>query len=356
MIKNFIIDKKSTIKLALQKMKKFGTKCLFVCDNDNKLLGSLSDGDIRGALLKQKKISSNIYKIINFYPKYVYQQDLKKNKNILKNLFEKFHLEAIPIVNSEKKIKKLVFWSDLFKKNRIFKKIKILKSPKNNLQVVIMAGGIGTRLKPLTNALPKPMVPINNKTAIEHILDFFKKYGFRRFFISVNYKAEILKLYLKEISKTLKIIFIEEYKFLGTVSSLKLIKSNSDFLLTNCDVIHKVDLEDFIKFHYKNKYDLTLVAAKKKYHIPYGVCSIKNNIFEKINEKPNLNFYVNTGLYIIRKKLVDLIPQNKIYNVTDLIKKAKQQNYKIGIFKIKDTKWYDIGNWGELDRTIKNYK
>jgi len=354
MIKNFIIDKKSTIKLALQKMKKFGTKCLFVCD-DNKLLGSLSDGDIRGALLNKKKISSNISKIINFSPKYVYQKNFRTEEKEVYNLFKKFHLEVIPIVNNNKKIIKFVFWSDFFKK-KIAKKNKILKVQKNNLQVVIMAGGIGTRLKPLTNVLPKPMVPINNKTAIEHIFDFFKKYGFKKFFITINYKAAILKLYLNEISKNLKIVFIEEDKSLGTVGSLKLIKSNSDYLLTNCDVIHKIDLQNFIKFHYNNKYDLTLVAAKKKYSIPYGVCSIKNNIFEKINEKPNLDFYVNTGLYIIRKKLVDIIPKNKVFNITDLVEKAKQQNYKIGIFKIKDTKWYDIGKWSELDRTVKNYK
>jgi len=352
MIRKYIIKIDTNIKSAMIQMKTVGKKCLFICDSENQLLGSLSDGDLRRAMLSGKTFKSKIKSIINYRPKYIFEE--KKNNSKIKNYFVNYKLDLIPIVNKNRQIVKILEWNNFFKTK---KKIKLFNNlNKYNFKIVIMAGGLGKRLRPLTNLLPKPLIPINNKTAIEHILDFFKNYGLNKFYITINYKAKLLELYFNQLLKKKNIIFIRENKPLGTVGSLKKIKSNSDFILTNCDVIHKINLEKFIKFHKKNNYDLSLVAATKKYSIPYGICEVKKNNLLKINEKPSFDTFINSGFYIISNRLIKLIPHNKEYNVTELINDALIKKYKIGVFKIKSSQWYDIGVWKALGQSVKNFK
>jgi len=341
MKKNYLIEPTSTIKQSLVKMKKFGIKTLFIEESCN-LIGSISDGDIRRGLLNNFKLNSKITSMINKKPKFIIQDNSTVVKKKSLDFFNKYKIEIIPVIDKNKKIIKFIHWADhLKKKNYKSKKIKL----KKNLKVVIMAGGMGTRLKPYTNILPKPLVPVYDKTAIEHILDFFKNYGINNFIVTLNYKAAVIKLYLKELSKIYKINFFLEKIPLGTVGSLKFVSKNSDFILTNCDVIHKIDLKKFIEYHYINKNDLTLVVAKKDYQIPYGVCTLNKNFLQKIDEKPKHIFYVNTGLYIISKRCIKLIPKNTIFDVPNLIKLAKEKNLNISAFKISNSQWRDLGQW-----------
>ena len=349
MKKNYLIELTSTIKQSLVKMKKFGIKTLFIAKSGT-LIGSISDGDIRRGLLNNFKLNKKITTIINKKPKFIIQDNSSIVKKKSLDFFKKYKVEIIPVVNKNKKIIKFIHWSDHLKKeNYKSKKIKL----KKYLKVVIMAGGMGKRLRPYTNVLPKPLVPVYDKTAIEHVLDFFKNYGINNFIVTLYYKAEVIKLYLKELSKIYKINFFLEKIPLGTVGSLKFISKNSDFILTNCDVIHKVDLKKFIQHHYINKNDLTLVVAKKNYQIPYGVCTLNKNFLQKIDEKPKYVFYVNTGLYIISKRCIKLIPKKKIFDITNLIKLAKEKNLNIGTFKISNSQWYDLGQWQGFKKNNK---
>ena len=335
-------------------MKSGGLKNLFIVNNNNKLIASISGGDLRNALLKGRKLSDHVFSLANYNPKFIYSSDKKNLKNKLKKLFKKYKLELIPILDEKKSIKNVIRWADFFGKKRKISK-KIATSYKKNLDVVIMAGGKGTRLKPFTEVLPKPLMPIKNKTIIENILNFFKKNGFNKFFITINFKSEILKAYFKEISGNYSIRFIEEKKPLGTIGSIKLIKSNKkNMIIANCDVIYKINLRRFIENHVKKNFDISFVASNKRLEVPYGVCRFKNNKFDKFEEKPELFFYINTGLYIIKSRLKKLIPKNKKFNATDLINLANLKKYKIGIYKIKDNQWFDTGQWSELSKTIKN--
>ena len=239
-------------------------------------------------------------------------------------------------------------WEKLFKSKK--------KQKKLNNTVVIMAGGEGTRLDPFTRVLPKPLIPIKNKTIIEHILDEFKKNGLENFIISLNYKGRILKSFLKEFNYNNKIKYIEEKKPLGTIGSLKLLKVKTiqPILVANCDSLIKTNYTDIINFHKKNNFDLTLIVSSKEYKIPYGTCVLEGNLLSKIIEKPRFNFFTNTGMYLISKDLIKLIPNKKI-GAVEFINICKQKNKKIGVYPIDDDLWIDIGQWAEFKSNFEKF-
>ena len=350
-----IIKKNTSIKEALQRMQEVGVKNLFISNSSDQLIGSVSSGDIRNAILKKKKLSEPIYNFANLKPKFVVEKKGKVNKKKLDLLFQKQKIDLIPIIDSNKVIKDIISWNSFYNKSLV-KKIKKKKLFKDKVDVIIMAGGKGTRLKPFTQILPKPLMPIKNKTVIEHILNSFSKYGIINFFITINFKSEILRVYLKELRMNCKLNFIKEKKPLGTIGAVKLIKKNTkNIIVTNCDVIHKIDMLKMYNFHLKNNYDITLVASSKKYIIPYGICKFKKQDFEKFDEKPELIFFVNTGLYIIKSSLKKIIPINRRLDATDFINTVNNNKYKIGVYKIRDNQWFDTGKWSELNSTLKNF-
>ncbi len=351
----YLIHNNFSIKQTIKKMRSYGLKSLFIIDKNHKLIGSISGGDIRGALLKKKRLSDGIKNIIQYSPKFLYDGPSNVLDKKLKIYFKKYKIESIPILNKDKTIKDIKSWNQLLQtKPKLSKKINKLSN--YNFKVVIMAGGKGSRLKPFTDILPKPLIPIKKKTIIEYILNNFIKYNLKNFIITTNYKSEILKSYLTDKFSKNSFKFVKEKKPLGTVGSLKLIKSNLPFLVSNCDVFHKIKLNKFINFHFQNKNDISLVVAKKNNVVPYGVCQIdKKNQLINLKEKPSSNILINTGLFILQKKVVNLIPKKKFYDFNDLVNLALKKNFKVCVFKIRDNEWYDIGKWDEYSKTRVNF-
>ena len=219
-------------------------------------------------------------------------------------------------------------------------------SLKNNkkIEIIIMAGGLGTRLKPYTNVLPKPLLPFKNKTIIENVISKFTTYGLNKFIISLNYKNILIKSFFKELSPNFKVSFLEENKPLGTAGILyKLKNKNKNYIISNCDVIFDLDYNDLIKFHEKKKFDITLVAAAQKDKIPYGVCKVQNNRLQNIVEKPEKNYLANTGLYLVNSKVFKLIKKNENISFVDLINKAVSKKMNIGVYPITSNAWIDLG-------------
>ena len=214
-----------------------------------------------------------------------------------------------------------------------------------------MAGGKGTRLQPFTKVLPKPLIPIKDKPIISHILNFFKKENFNNIWISVNYKSNILKSFLNYTEKKLKINYINEKKPLGTIGSVSLLpekKISKNFILTNCDILIDEPVNNILKFHNSQQADMTIVVVKKNYKIPYGTCLIGNKgRFLKLEEKPQYNFFVSTGFYVINKKLIRFVKKNKYQDVNDFINKMKKINKKITCYPILEKNWKDFGQWEE---------
>tara|TARA_B110000259_G_C14009863_1_gene399236 strand:+ start:1128 stop:2204 length:1077 start_codon:yes stop_codon:yes gene_type:complete len=351
----YFIKKNATIRTALSFLNISPHKCLLVIDNIKKLLGTITDGDIRKSILKNPILDRPITEIYNKHPIKVYEheineQDIKKNFKINK-------FEIIPIVNIKEIVVGVYSWDHFFD-------IQNDQSTIHNLNIIIMAGGRGVRLAPFTNKLPKALMPIGDKPMIIRIIEKYHIYGFNSFYISTFYKKRILKSSLTnqfKDNRNLKINYINEDKPLGTIGAVANINFNkySDpVIITNCDTIISDNIEKVVNTHIINKYDITLFITEKFFDNPYGEVIVDSkNFLKDIKEKPKLNFLINVGFYIISKKALKLIPKNKFFDATDLILKAKLKRMKIMTHKISSNNWIEIGKMNDLaafNDTIKN--
>ena len=342
---NYLINYKKNIRDCLLKLEQNEQKCLIVINDKKQIVGTLTDGDIRRALLKNAILET---KIINYVKKNPVSIKVK-NSSIseseinekIKNLIEIIkddNIDLIPIIKPNKQILKIV-------STKNFQKIIKKNNKLGNVPVLIMAGGEGRRLKQFTNYFPKPLLPFGNSTSIENIISRFKKYEIKKFYISVYYKKNLIKSYLKgNFHKDL--IFLEEKQPLGTAGSIKLLKGKvkGDFFIINCDTILNINLEKFYEFHKKNNFNLTLVAASKNFQLSYGSCQInKNGQLKKIEEKPSINSLVSVGLYLAKPDIIKKISNKGIFQMDMLIKKIKNNGGKVGVFPIDENSWIDTG-------------
>jgi dTDP-glucose pyrophosphorylase len=342
---NLLISKNATIKEAFKKISKGGHKCLIVTTSDGFLEGTISDGDLRKSILSKKNLDLKIHQTYNNKP-YSVNENYKIEQ--VKKTFISKNYDLIPVVNKNNKVIDVLTWAKIFKNEKKISKLKNI--------VMIMAGGKGTRLDPFTRVLPKPLIPVKDKTIIEHILCEFINNGLNKFIISINYKGKILKSFLEELKISRKINFIEETKPLGTIGSLKLMKEKTSdpILVANCDSLIKINYSDLITFHKKNKFDITILISSKEYRIPYGTCVLNGNLLELIREKPKFNFFTNVGMYLVSPDLVKLIPHKKT-DAIQFIQLCKNMNKRIGVYPIDDEMWIDIGQWAEFQKNINKF-
>ena len=346
-MKNILISPNIKIVQAMKKLGQTGEKCLIIVDSNKRLLGTITDGDIRRAILKGLSTDQSIKSIYSRKPII-----LEKNKYSIegvRNLLSMHRQVLLPIVDKKNIVIDYLNWERAFGAR---KKDKSLITT----QVVIMAGGKGDRLEPFTKVLPKPLIPINEKPVIEHIIEKFTLFGAKNFYLTVNYKSRILKSFFLELKPNYSVKFFDETKPLGTVGGLKSHqkKFKSSFFVTNCDVIVDADYKDILNFHKIYDYDITLVASATKYFIPYGICELDNaGHLKGIKEKQSYNFLANTGLYILNPRVLKLIPKNKFFQMTELIRKAKKKKLKIGVYPIDSQKWVDVGHWTEYKKTLE---
>ena len=347
-MKKILIRQNSSLKNALRQMSATGEKCLVVVDKKNKLLGTLSDGDVRRAILSGKINENKISEYYQRRPIYFAKDNYSLNQ--AKNIFLRKRIDVIPIVEKSKKVVDVITFEDIFKKNKNNNRTKTFSKT-----VIIMAGGKGKRLEPFTNVLPKPLVPINEKPVIEHIIEKFAENKISNFFITSNYKSKVLKAYFQEMKPKFKLTFVDELKPLGTAGGLSLLKGKlkKPFIVTNCDTIINVNLDDLMHFHISNRNDATLLVSSKEHVIPYGTCKLtKKGYLQKIVEKPKFDFFVNVGMYVLNPNLIRLIPKNKSYDMTDLITLAKNKKKQIGVYPIDDESWIDVGQWSEYHKAV----
>jgi dTDP-glucose pyrophosphorylase len=343
----FLISAENSIKESMVKIKKNGTRTLLVVKKNKFLLGTISEGDIHSALIKNFDINSSIKKIFNKNPKKITLENYNLSK--LNKMFLDKQIGLIPVVDNNNFVKKIISWQDIFglKNNSLELK---------KLEVVIMAGGRGERLKPYTSVLPKPLIPINNKPMLEHIISNFKFFNIQNFHLVLNHQANLIKSYFNNHDQKFKINYVIEPKPLGTVGGVRLLKkiSSKNFLLSNCDTLFKIDYLKFYNHHIKNKNYLTLVVSKVQHEFSYGSCKVLQKKLISINEKPKLNFIANAGLYVMKKEIINLIPSNKKFDLTDLINKCIKLNKKIGVFDVPSNAWTDLGQLSDFNKAFKN--
>jgi len=335
-IEKITLNGEETILFALKRMDILEKKLLIIL-NGEKFAGLLSIGDIQRAIIKNTPLETMVKDVLRDGIM-VARPDDDPGQIRAKMMEER--IECMPVIDVENKLVDVIFWEDI-----ISGEIKIRE--KLNVPVVIMAGGEGTRLKPLTNVLPKPLIPVVDKTIIEDIMDQFVRAGCREFYISLNYKADMIKHYLKSLNNPdYHFHFFQEDKPLGTAGSLYLVsdKISSTFFVSNCDIIIKQDLTEVYNYHKENNNKITIIAALKHYKIPYGTIeSGAGGILTALSEKPEITFKINSGVYILEPEVLSLIPQGKFFHITDLILKLKNSKGRVGIFPISEKSWLDYG-------------
>ena len=347
-MKNITIHPEATIKEAMEALDKTAEKVLLVVDDSQKLIGALTDGDIRRYILKEQDLIGAIENAYHRNAIFVFQEDYDEEK--IKELLRQNKIDLIPILNRNHEIVDFVTWQKAFGNNRR-ENVQNLDVP-----VVIMAGGKGTRLEPFTRVLPKPLIPVGDKPVIDHIIDRFRAYGISEFYLTIHHKAKIIRAYFEENEPDYSIGFAEEGEPRGTAGSLNLIADKLDrpFFVSNCDVVIETDYADLYRFHMQNKYDITLVASTKQFNIPYGICELNDEgSLERIKEKPEYNFLVNTGLYVLNPAVLELIPENKLFHITHLIDEVKKNKGTIGVYPVSEKAWIDVGQWAEYRKALK---
>lgn len=347
-INNRIVTPSTTLFDGMKKMNESKVKMLFVFESE-RFIGIVTIGDIQRAIIKGLPLSSHISQIVDKHKKYAVPSDSKED---VRSKMLSLRAECMPVVNEKGELEDVVFWADLFKRPETQHR------PQIHLPVIIMAGGKGTRLRPITNVIPKPLIPIGDKTILEEIMDQFESIGCTQFFMSVNYKSDMMRFYMERLDHSYDIEFFEEEKPLGTIGSVSLLKDriNTPFFVSNCDIIIDQDYRDVYEYHIDNKNDLTIVTAVKSYKIPYGVVETgEEGLMKEIKEKPEQTYMINTGVYLLNPELIGEIPENEFFHITDLMEKIQKRGGRVGCFPVSENAWKDMGEWPEYLKMIKHY-
>ena len=346
--KRLIIQTSASIIETMKQMDAVRHKSLLAFDSD-RFFSIVTIGDLQRAIIANYDLGSPISKVIKTEEKqYAYStEDLKE----IKRRMLQIKCEFMPLLDKDGNLSDVLFWNDFFPSS-----LPTETREPINLPVVIMAGGMGTRLKPLTNVLPKPLIPIGDKTILEEIMDKFEGIGCHKFFMSVNYKSEMIRFYMNQLDHRYDVEFFEESKPLGTIGSVSLLKGKitSPFFVSNCDIIIDQDYRDVYEYHKNNHNEITIVTAIKSFKIPYGVIETgENGVMRKLHEKPEQTYMINTGVYLLSPGLIDEIPEGEFYHITHLMDKVQKRNGKIGCFPVSESAWTDMGEWSEYLRIIR---
>jgi len=341
-IKKILVSPASSIKNTLEIIDKGSKQIALVVDDNNKLLGTVTDGDIRRAILEGEDLESSVDTVMN---KNYTALSIDSNKEELKNTFKNKEINQIPLLDKNNIVRDIVLIND------------ILKNKSKNNYVVLMAGGLGTRLRPLTEDIPKPLLPVGDKPILETIIEQFISFGFNNFIITVNYKADKIRDYFGNGEKyNANITYIEEEKRLGTAGALSLIDKKIDepFFLMNADLLTKLNFESMLRYHLNKDNKLTIASREYKYEVPYGVLEVENEKVISLEEKPDHKFFVSAGAYILNPDLLNRIPENEYYDITELIDILLSENEDVGTFPIHEY-WLDIGQHEDYKQAKDEY-
>ena len=344
-ILNKIINVNDTIISALRKMDGHRTKLVFVFDGDE-FESILTIGDIQRAIIRHSTLTDPVSTILDRDK--IYASDKESIEHIKEVMMAEL-IDCMPVLNDNGEIVDVLFWHDVFAEPVTKQRDRI------ELPVVIMAGGKGTRLKPITNVIPKPLIPVGDKTILEEIMDQFEGIGTKKFYMSVNYKADMMEYYLSQLDHKYDIEFFMEDKPLGTIGSVALLKGKitTPFFVSNCDIVIDQDYRDVYDYHKENKNDITIVTAVKSIRIPYGVIETgEDGLMTGLREKPEQTYMINTGVYILNPELIGEIPEGEFFHITHLMEKVKARGGRVGCFPVSENAWRDMGEWPEYLKMI----
>ena len=335
--KQALVTAEASIREAVQILDASSLQIVLVMDGNGRLLGTVTDGDIRRGILKAVALNDSVQKIMNPEPT-VARAD-EGRENILAAM-ERNQLHHIPLVDENGRVTGLETLDEL-----------IQTRPKQN-RVVLMAGGLGSRMRPLTDDCPKPMLKVGTKPLLETILENFIEYGFHRFYISVYYMADVVKSYFGDGSRWgAEISYLQEDRTLGTAGSLSLLpeKPAESLLVMNGDVLTKVNFSQLLDFHSSHRARATMCVREYDFQVPYGVVKIDHHRITGIDEKPVHRFFVNAGIYVLEPDALDVLPPNTHFDMPALFEKLIERRQETAVFPIREY-WLDIGQLADYDR------
>ena len=321
---------KATLLEAIQKMDKANMKIVLVLDEEQRLCGTVTDGDIRRSLLKGTSLQDPVTHTMNSHPRVASENTPQKE---MVQLMRKENLLHLPILDSQRKVKDIFTLKEF---HRTFSK---------DNWVVLMAGGVGRRLHPLTKDIPKPLLQVGNRPILETILNNFVENGYKNFFLSINYKGQMIRDHFGDGSSFgVCIQYLMENQALGTAGGLSLLnqKPKNPFIVMNGDLLTKVDFSQMIHFHLRNKAQVTLCVREYQSSIPFGVVDLGDIQVRALHEKPVRTHWINAGIYVLNPDILDTIPQNTYLDMTTLLNDLLDKKQKICAFPIREY-WMDIG-------------
>ena len=341
-ISKICLHDNATIREALSVIDSGAVKIALVVNDDNQLLGALSDGDIRRGILRKKTLDDSIEGIYSRDPIIAYEQH--SNEELLR-LCSMNRISQIPIVGDDKQIINLFFLEE-----------ELSKEYENT--VVLMVGGLGKRLRPLTDNTPKPMLKVGGKPILQTIVEGFSKCGFANITMCLGYKSSVIQDFFQDGSRFgVNIDYIIEDQRMGTAGALTLLKKkpNKSFFVMNGDLLTNVNFEKMLDFHESNNSKATTCVREYEIEVPYGVVSIKDENICSIKEKPTHSFFVNAGIYLLEPGCIDLIPENEFYDMTSLFEQLISEKDKTVSFPLQEY-WLDIGNHSDFSKAQNDIK
>ena len=337
-----LISRKALIKEALQRLNTLAIdSILFVVDEEERLLGSLTDGDVRRGFLRGLNFDSEVIEFIQPNPKFI-----TKGKYSLSTIIEyrEKNFRIVPVLDQQKRIVNVI-------------NFRIQKSYLP-IDVVIMAGGRGERLKPLTDSIPKPLLKVGDKPIIEYNLDRLISFGVNDFWISIRYLGDQITKYFKSgEEKNVRIRYVTEDAPMGTIGSIgKINNFEQDYILvTNSDILTNLDYEDFFQAFLESNADLSVVTIPYEVNVPYAVLETSNGHVMSFKEKPTFTYYSNGGIYLVRREVLDLIPKDSMFNATDLIERLISEKRTVHSYPLHGY-WLDIGKMEDFNKAQHDIK
>lgn len=334
---NHIINKDITLIEALSRINEIAPEplVLFVLDEENRMVGTLTDGDSRRALIAGASVSDKVERIMHKNFNFLRVEDLDNVKEIKRQ--RELRMLLVPILDKEHHIVEIIN----------------LEKYKTRLPIdaVLMAGGKGERLRPLTEKTPKPLLKVGDKCIIDHNIDRLISYGVQNVSVTVNYLKEKIEEHFAEPRGEVKVNTVREPKFLGTIGSIRFVKAfyNDTVLVMNSDLFTNINYEDFYLHFREHDAEMSVAAVPYTVSVPYGIFDLDGCKIQGLIEKPTYNYYANAGIYLIKRSVLDEIPNDTFFNATDLIERLISKNKKVIRFPLNGI-WIDIGNPQEYQK------
>lgn len=340
--KKTMILPRASVRDAMQIMDKSALQIAFVVDGENRLLGAVTDGDVRRSILRGEELSAPVERIMNEHP-IIARQGMERAA--IFRLMTTHGVQQIPLLDGEGRLAGLVQMEEL-----------LCHSRRDNA-VVLMAGGLGTRLRPLTDKIPKPLLKVGAKPILETILESFLEAGFHRFYFAVNYKSQMIEDYFGDGSRFgAEIEYLHEKKRMGTAGALYFLPKLPDepIIVMNGDLLTKVDFGEMLDYHVEQNAVATMAVREYNYQVPYGVIDFDGDRIQAIREKPSYSFFVNAGIYVLSPEAAARVDKEEFFDMPQLFDALLADGKKTTAYPIREY-WLDIGRMDDFERAQEEY-